>query len=130
MIGTCANYFADRDFPSSQIVWNGDLERKVERFASTDARFHDYELFWIARVLRRPWLKASIIRNLQSGETFRFWSAKALVDNWGAKGWRGRGRPLCSALMRATMALDSMGTIFACVGHGQERVPAPSSFGD
>jgi hypothetical protein len=76
--------FAEQEFPADKIPWNPGLVAKAKRFAvQENSHFHDFELYWIAKVLPEPWLKAQILKNLASKKRFRFWSARALAEVWG-----------------------------------------------
>ena len=77
--------FSERGFPADKIPWNPELVERVQRLVTGEnAHILDFELYWIAKVLPEPWLKAQILKNLASeSHWFRFWSAKALVEVWG-----------------------------------------------
>jgi hypothetical protein len=77
--------FAEHGFPADRIAWTPELDARIESFATgKDGRFSDYELHWIARVRPLPTVKAQILKNLGVESSLRFWSARALVDVWGA----------------------------------------------
>jgi len=76
--------FARGSFPADKVRWTPEHISEIEHFASKPAsRFHDYELYWISRVVRSDVIKSQLIRNLADADSFRFWSADALVEVWG-----------------------------------------------
>ena len=76
--------FAREGFPANKVHWTPELIAEIERFTgAADARFHDYELYWIAKIVRSEVVKSRLIRNLTDADHFRFWSARALTEVWG-----------------------------------------------
>lgn len=87
--------FAREGFPADKVRWTPELMGEIERFASKpDSRFHDYELYWISKVVRSDAVKSQLIRNLADAGSFRFWSANALTEVWG-----GDDPEVCAALL-------------------------------
>lgn len=73
------------DFPADRIKWTPELEAQAQAYANQEnAHFRDYELYWLAKVLPKEWLKARILENLKHPMDNHLWSAKALVEFWGA----------------------------------------------
>lgn len=76
--------FAQSGFPSEKVPWTPALVAEIERFAGNpNARLQDYELYWIAKVVRSGAVKLALIRCLQNASSFRFWAANALTEFWG-----------------------------------------------
>lgn len=87
--------FAREGFPADKVRWTPELIGEIERFASKpDSRFNDYELYWIAKVVRSDTVKSELIRNLADADSIRFWSALALTEVWG-----GDDREVSAALL-------------------------------
>jgi hypothetical protein len=76
--------FTEEGFPADKVRWTPELIDQIERFASKqDSRFHDYELYWIAKVVRSDVIKSHFIRNMTDASSFRIWAARALTEVWG-----------------------------------------------
>lgn len=72
------------DFPTDKILWNEELLEKIHKvFDDGDVKFLDYELYWVSKIFREPWLKKEIIKNLSKDTSFHYWSARALIEHWG-----------------------------------------------
>ena len=72
------------DFPLDRVLWTPELIQHAESFATgPNSSLHGFDLYHLSKVLRTEALKAQLLRELRGGEFFRFWAARALVENWG-----------------------------------------------
>ena len=80
---TWHHLFPQSGFPVARVHWTPELTAMVEAQAQKDAHVRDYELYWIAKVLPSPVLKAQFLKLLEGDGHFKFWPALALVEVWG-----------------------------------------------
>ena len=74
--------FGRSHIPLARVTWTTELTRAVEEKVQTD-RHHDYEWYWVSKVLRLPSLKARMIESMISGKGLTFWSSSGLAEFWG-----------------------------------------------
>lgn len=76
--------FGHSSFPVDRVVWTPELQREVEDFANgPNADLHQYELYWVSKVVRFDAVKQRLIQSLSGTDSFVFWSADALAEFWG-----------------------------------------------
>jgi hypothetical protein len=74
--------FCQSHIPLERIAWTPELMRAVEEKIPS-AQHHDYEWYWVSKVLRLESLKARMIASMKAGEGLSFWSAHGLAEFWG-----------------------------------------------
>jgi len=76
--------FGPNGFDLQNMIWTPPLIEAVEaKLRDEDGYFPDYEFYWVAKHIRSEKMKPYFIENLRRKDSFKFWSARALVEVWG-----------------------------------------------
>jgi hypothetical protein len=74
--------FRRSNIPLERVTFSPELTRIVEE-RMQQHKHHDYDWYWVSKVLRFPSLKARMIESMKSGKELTFWSSSALAEFWG-----------------------------------------------
>ncbi|RKE68010.1 NACHT domain-containing protein [Pseudorhodoplanes sinuspersici] len=74
--------FGRSNIPLERVTFSPKLTRIVEERMRQD-KHHDYNWYWVSKVLRLPSLKARMIESMKSGKGLSFWSSGGLAKFWG-----------------------------------------------
>ena len=74
--------FGRSQIPLERVAWTPELTRAVEEKVQRD-KHHDYEWYWVSKVLRLQSLKVRMIDSMKTGKGLTFWSSNGLAEFWG-----------------------------------------------